>query len=74
MQQVMSYVIITIGTCVQSIGLKLDATATVGRAVCRRFCALLEDGVVKLLFVEHVRHRPCLSPHLYHAPVLCLLM
>ena len=44
-----------VATWPQSIGLMLDATSTVGRVVCRRFCALLEDGVVKLLFVEHVR-------------------
>lgn len=38
----------------QSIGLALDASATVGHTVCRRFCALLEDGIIKLLYVEQV--------------------
>lgn len=36
----------------QSLGLALDARNTVGRFVTRRFCALLEDGIVKLLYVE----------------------
>lgn len=37
----------------KSVGLALDAHPTVGRVVVHRFSALLEDGVVKLLLVEH---------------------
>lgn len=38
--------------CFQSVGLALDARMVIGRITIHRFCALLDDGVVKVLMAE----------------------
>ena len=42
----------TMGTIARSAGMLLDTTRTLGRPVMKRFCALLEDGVLRLLSTE----------------------
>lgn len=42
----------TMGTIARSAGMLLDMTRTLGRPVTKRFCALLEDGVLRLLSTE----------------------
>jgi len=42
----------TTGTIARAAGLLLDTSETMGRPVMRRFCALVEDGVLRLMSVE----------------------